>query len=411
MLQRVVASSQIGLNKENIDENNPSNKNKTKLNNKKKKNDNTTVALYKLLNYKEKKFKENYLSFPDYSNQTTKKLKNFTNQDLKLKKQNFEVKNLFNLQREDLIYEIEYICNEPSFNYDFEHQNDNNFNFNYINENFLDILLLSHRNKLILNKNIKPIKNIQKEITFQKRNILISWLTEINMKYIKDQNILFLAIKYLDEILYKENINIKDFQLFGILCLNLASKIENYLTVMRIDEIISLISNGEIKDNKILLILVKKIKSTEIKICTILNFDLHKSTSVMILNRLIQIMNIKDKNIENIFKCISYFFLELSLYDEEFYILDEFSKALSSLVLTKLILEQKNIKLGLHKYLKHCSLNKRDDIKKYLYLCQKTISNLKKIKYGRILWCKYQMTNFNCIVNNYLSDFINKCFV
>ena len=293
---------------------------------------------------------------------------------LKLKQLNFcyksEIKKLFQIKEENLIYEIEYFYNNPSFNYDFVHQKDNDSNFQYINENFIDILLLSYRNNLILNKNIKKIKFIQKEVTFQKRNILLSWLTEVNMKYIKDQNILFLAIKYLDKVLYLQNISINDFQLIGILCLNLASKLENYLKVLRIDEILSLITDGEIKDNKIRNKLIKKIKSTEIKICQILNFDLHQSTSVLIINRLIQIINIRDKNLENIFKSISYFFLELSLYDEEFYFFNEFVKALSSIVLAKLILEQKNIKLGFHTYLRHCSIIKKEEIKKYFSLCQ-----------------------------------------
>ena len=415
MFQKKTDISKYVKNKENINEVNIKNTNKFNLDAKKEKKENISTSLCKLINSKEKKFKEISLSFPIYSNLPTKKIKFVNNHELSLKKQNNKLKNeikeLFHIQNEHLIYEIDYICNNPSFNYDFKHQNDNNFNFHYINENFIDILLLSHRNKLILHKTIKPMKDIQKEITFQKRNILISWLTEVNMKYIKDQNILFLGIKFLDQLLYKQNININDFQLIGILCMNLASKLENFLRVMRIDEIISLTTNGEIKDNKLRYKLSKKIKATEINICSILNFDLHQSTSVMILNRLIQIMNIQDKTIENIFKSISYFFLELSLYDEDFYLFDEFAKALSSVVLTKLILEQKNIKLGFHKYLKHCSLLKRDEIKKYLVLCQKNIKFLKNIKYGRTLLCKYQMINFNCVVNTYLSDFIKKCFV
>lgn len=401
-------------NKENINEVNVKNRNEIDLDGKKEKKENISTALCKLLNAREKKFKEISLSFLAYSNVPTKKLKFANNNELSLKKQNYkmktEIKELFHIQNEHLKYEIEFFCHNPSFNYDFEHQNDNNFNFYYINENFVDILLLSYRGKLILHKNIKPMKSIQKEITFQKRNILISWLTEINMKYVKDQNILFLAVKFLDQLLYKQNVNINDFQLIGILCLNLASKLENYHTVMRIDEIISLTSNGEIKDNKIRYKLTKKIKATELNICNILNFDLHQSTSVMILIRLIQIMNIQDKNIENIFKSISYFFLELSLYDEDFYLFDEFTKSLSSVVLTKLILEQKNMRLGFHKFLKHCSLIKRDEIKKYLVLCQKNIKIFKNIKYGRTFLCKYQMVNFNCVVNTYLSDFIKKCF-
>jgi len=415
MFQKKTDISKYVKNKENINEVNIKNTNKFNLDVKKEKKENISTSLCKLINSKEKKFKEISLSFPVYFNLPTKKIKFVNNYELSLKKQNNKLKNeikeLFHIQNENLIYEIDYICYNPSFNYDFQHQNDNNFNFHYINENFIDILLLSHGNKLILHKTIKPMKDIQKEITFPKRNILISWLTEVNMKYVKDQNILFLGIKFLDQLLYKQNININDFQLIGILCMNLASKLENFLRVMRIDEIISLTTNGEIKDNKLRYKLTKKIKETEINICNILNFDLHQSTSVMILNRLIQIMNIQDKNIENIFKSISYFFLELSLYDEDFYLFDEFAKALSSVVLTKLILEQKNIKLGFHKYLKHCSLLKREEIKKYLVLCQKNIKFLKNIKYGRTLLCKYQMVNFNCVVNTYLSDFIKKCFV
>ena len=412
MFQKKTDISKYVKNKENINEVNMKNTNEFNLGAKKEKKENISTSLCKLINSKEKKFKEISSSFPVYSNLPTKKIKFVNNHELSLNnKLKNEIKELFHIQNEHLIYEIDYICNNPSFNYDFEHQNDNNFNFHYINENFIDILLLSHRNKLILHKTIKPIKEIQKEITFQKRNILISWLTEVNMKYIKDQNILFLGIKFLDQLLYKQNININDFQLIGILCMNLASKLENFLRVMRIDEIISLTTNGEIKDNKIRYKLSKKIKAIEINICNILNFDLHQSTNVMILNRLIQIMNIQDKNIENIFKSISYFFLELSLYDEDFYLFDEFAKALSSVVLTKLILKQKNIKLGFHKYLKHCSLLKRDEIKKYLVLCQKNIKFLKNIKYGRTLLCKYQMSNYNCVINTYLSDFIKKCFV
>ena len=99
---------------------------------------------------------------------------------------------------------------------------------------------------MIINSNIKPMKETQAEITFSKRNILVSWLTEINFKYIKEQNVLFTAIKYLDLMLYngKAHININDFQLIGILCFNLALKMENHHKVLFIDEIMSLIGSG-----------------------------------------------------------------------------------------------------------------------------------------------------------------------
>ena len=410
--------NQMKINRENNSEANINNRKEKNLNIKKKEKDSDFVckAYYKLLNNEEKKLKLIYVPFPNYHyNKSTKKIKYATNQYLNIKNQKTESKkeltDLFNKGKDDLIYEIEYLFTNPSFNYDYEHQNDNNSNYHYINENFIDILLLSQKSKLILNKTIKPLKLIQNEITSQKRNIIVSWLTELNMKYIKSQEILFLAVKYLDQILYKQNIDIKEFQIIGILCLNLATKIENSQKVMRIDEIISLTTNVEERDNnKKIFKLTNQIKRIEMKICNILNFDLDQSTSIMILHRLIQIINIKNKHIEKIFISISYFFLEISLYDEEFYVLEEFNKALSSIVLTKLILEQKHIKVGFHKYLKHCTLIKKEEIKKYLALCQKILKDSKYIKYGRILLCKYQMVTFNSVVNNYLSEFINKCF-
>ena len=317
---------------------------------------------------------------------------------------------MFNIQQNELIYEIEYFLNNPCNNYDIEHQNDNNSNFQYINENFIDILLLSFRNNLILNSTIKSMDSIQKEITFPKRNILISWLTEIDMKYIKNQNILFMAVKYLDRILYHQNIDINEFQLVGILCFNLALKLENSHKVFLLKEILSLIGSGEITDYKTENKLIKQIKKTEMKICDILNFDLIECTCVMILGRLIQLFNIKNKEIENIFKSISYFFLELSLYDEQFYFFDEYLKALCSVIFAKLILKEHNIKIGFHSYLKQCVKNKSDDIKKYGKLCQKTLKELKHLKYGRTLFNKYQMKNFQFVLNTYLSGFINNCF-
>ena len=156
--------------------------------------------------------------------------------------------------------------------------------------------------------------------------------------------------------------------------------------------------------------LVKKIKKTEMKICDILDFNLLKSTCVLILHRFIQIMNISNKNIESIFKSISYFFLEISIYEEQFYLFDDFVKALSSLIITKLILQQHNIKLGFHNYLRQCTKIKNEQIKQYFNLCQKIIKDLKHLKYGTIIFSKYQMKSFNSVVNTYLNEFINKCF-
>jgi hypothetical protein len=364
--------------------------------------------------------KKNYQKLNYYNNSNNKEENNIGNilkeESLFIVKENKkkdeeikEIMEIFDLKEDDkLPYEIKYFLSNPKFNYDFEHQNDGNSNYQYINENFIDILLNSFNTKMILNVNIKSIRDIQKEITFSKRNILISWLTEINFKYIKDQNILFTAIKYLDLILYSKNINIDEFQLVGILCFNLALKMENHHKVFSIDEIISLIGGGGDNVNE-KCELSKKIKKKEHIICDFLNFELEISTSILILRRLIQMLNIQNKKTEEIFCTISYFFLEISLYDEQFYELDEFVKALSSLIIAKELLRKYLYRIGFHDYLTNCSKLKKKEIKYYYTLCVKVIKNLKMYKYGSAIFFKYDHKDFYHVISNYLNQFIIEC--
>jgi hypothetical protein len=357
-----------------------------------------------------------------YSNINNQKIETPTNEEkseqlFKPKNNNLnniekeEMLKLFNIKDENTLpYEIKYFFNNSNMiNYDFLHQEDCNSNYQYSNENFIDILLNSFNKQIILNSNKKPIKEIQKEITFTKRNILISWLTEINLKYIKDQNVLFTAIKYLDKILYKTNININEFQLIGILCFNLALKMENHHKVFFIDEIISLIGGCGDKDGNNKNELAKKIINMENIICDILDFDFEITTSVLILQRLIQMLNIRNPKTYQIFYCIAYFFLELSLYDEQFYELDEFVKALTSLLIAKEILIKCYYKIGFHNYLIECSKLKKKEIKYYYTLCTQVIKNLKSYKYGTTIFIKYQHKDFHHVFNNYLSPFIIDC--
>ena len=370
-----------------------------------KTNHNNQVKNYKLLDNKnkpkakklcEKLFQNN---FPNKN--TISSLKDEARNDL-LK--------LFNIKSEsDLPFEIKYLLDFPEFNYDFEHQNDNNSNYQYIIENFIDILLKSYNKKIIINSNIRSIKEIQQEINFHKRNILISWLTEINYKYIKDQNILFTAIKYLDYILYHNNISINDFQLIGILCFNLALKMEDHHKVFYIEEIISLIGGLNDKEINNKPFLIKKIELMENNICNWLDFDFIEVTSVLILKRLIQLLNIHCKRTEELFISIAFFFLEVSLYDERFYELDDFDKALSSLILAKEIMKKYFYKIGTHNYLEKCAKIKKKEIKNYYYLCIDIIKELKKIKYGNTIFIKYQQKEFQNVINNYLNVFILYC--
>ena len=393
------------FNKNNINQTNYSTKPKIELNkigNISPKKNIAQVNYYKILNNKERKsskspFKSNILF--------QKKDEN----DIKFEKKR-EMMEIFNIKSDSVLpYEITYLLDNPSFHYDLEHQNDINSNYEYVNENFLDILLKAFNNKMILNYNIKPMKEIQTIITFPKRNILVSWLTEINYKYIKDQNVLFTAIKFLDRILYNKEININEFQLVGIICFNLALKMENHHKVFYIDEIISLIGGSKEKDIINKSDLIQKIKLMEKKICDFLNFDLVEVTSVLILRRLIQMMNIQNKRTEELFISTTFFFLELSLYDEKYYEIDDFSKALSSLIMAKEVLKNYFYKFGFHNYLENCARLKKKEIKLYFNLCQETIKNLKGIKYGNTIFIKYQQKDFHNVINNYLNIFILHC--
>ena len=393
------------FNKNNINQTNYSTKPKIELNkigNISPKKNIAQVNYYKILNNKERKsskspFKSNILF--------QKKDEN----EIKFEKKR-EMMEIFNIKSDSVLpYEITYLLDNPSFHYDLEHQNDNNSNYEYVNENFIDILLKAFNNKMILNYNIKPMKEIQTIITFPKRNILVSWLTEINYKYIKDQNVLFTAIKFLDRILYNKEININEFQLVGIICFNLALKMENHHKVFYIDEIISLIGGSKEKDIINKSDLIQKIKLMEKKICDFLNFDLVEVTSVLILRRLIQMMNIQNKRTEELFISTTFFFLELSLYDEKYYEIDDFSKALSSLIMAKEVLKNYFYKFGFHNYLENCARLKKKEIKLYFNLCQETIKNLKGIKYGNTIFIKYQQKDFHNVINNYLNIFILHC--
>ena len=99
----------------------------------------------------------------------------------------------------------------------------------------------------------------------------------------------------------------------------------------------------------------------ENKICDFLEFDFVESTSILILRRLIQMINIQNKRTEELIISISFFFLELSLYDEKFYEIDDFSKALSSLIIAKEMLKKYYYKIGFHNYLETCAKLKKNE--------------------------------------------------
>ena len=96
----------------------------------------------------------------------------------------------------------------------------------------------------------------------------------------------------------------------------------------------------------------------------------------------------------------------MSLYNEDFYEIDDFSKALSSLLMTKKVLKRKGIETGFHNYLVTCTRIKRDELKKYCEYSIETIKILKMNKYGNTIFIKYNDKDFNQVMDNYIENFI-----
>ena len=132
------------LNINNIDQANNSTKPKLEL----IKNDfispkknNNQINYYKILDNKNKnKIKE----------RKEKSVKNDLSNKKTISSFKAELRNdiikIFKIKSEsDLSCEIKYLLDFPEFNYDFEHQTDINSNYQYITENFIDLLLKSHR--------------------------------------------------------------------------------------------------------------------------------------------------------------------------------------------------------------------------------------------------------------------------
>ena len=118
-------------------------------------------------------------------------------------------------------------------------------------------------------------------------------------------------------------------------------------------------------------------------------------------------INIQNKRTEELFISIAFFFLELSLYDEKFYEIDDFSKAWSSLIMAKEIMKKYYYKMGFHNYLENCMKLKKNSIKLYFSLCVKTIKNLKKIKYGNTIFkrAKIRKSYDKIVLKKYWENF------
>jgi hypothetical protein len=284
------------------------------------------------------------------------------------------------------------LLNDPIFLYDYKHSNDKGFNKNYTNENFIDIIMNSYKkefSKLLLEKIHNGI------INYNKRNILISWLTEIIFKFTLDESILFFTVKLLDKFIYNNTINLKYFQLVGTILYNISLKNEKIYSSLNVEEIKLLIGDKDIKNSEII--------QLENTILRQLDYTFNNSTSYLILQRLLQIMNYEIKDLY----MVSTFILELSLYNEKFNEFTDFVKALSSIVISKKILN-KFYKIEIHEYLKLCINHYQKEIRSFYYYIIQTIKLLKSYKYGNTIFIKYQDTYYDNIFNKYLLLFLKE---
>ena len=66
----------------------------------------------------------------------------------------------------------------------------------------------------------------QKKINPEKRSVLVDWLFDIADDLKLQQQTLFLAVNYLDRYSSKKQVELKKYQLLGVVCLWLAAKME-----------------------------------------------------------------------------------------------------------------------------------------------------------------------------------------
>ena len=73
------------------------------------------------------------------------------------------------------------------------------------------------------------------------------------------------------------------------------------------------------------------------------------------------------------------------------------------------LLNEFNIKLGFDPFLRNCVKIYNEQIKSYYTLCQRTVKELKHLRYGHILFTKYQKETPQNVIDSYLREFINNC--
>ncbi|KRX01875.1 Cyclin-like protein [Pseudocohnilembus persalinus] len=172
--------------------------------------------------------------------------------------------------------------------------------------------------------------NSQTSITSDMRAILYDWLIKVHIKFKLVDECLFMAINLIDRYLEKTKISRDKFQLLGITCLFISSKVEE-IYPPHIKDFAS-VTNGACTKYDII--------RMEGQLCKVLEFNLCIPSSLVFLNRYSRL----DKNMASLNSKEYYlarYLLELSFLDSKFLQYTQANIAASSVYLSNQIFDKK----------------------------------------------------------------------
>ena len=146
---------------------------------------------------------------------------------------------------------------------------------------------------------VKPLQD-QPHVTAKMRRILIDWLVEVHFKFNLDSSSLWLSVNMLDRYLVEKVVLRKKFQLVGISCLLIATKVEDSWPLSA-EQCVFLTDHFYTAEDVV---------SMEADVLTTLNYRLCVATGYHFLVRYLSVINACEK-----LKCLSFYFAERSLQE------------------------------------------------------------------------------------------------
>eukprot|EP01080_Neovahlkampfia_damariscottae_P004426 gene4426-7801_t len=154
-----------------------------------------------------------------------------------------------------------------------------------------------HETKYRVNSNYMEMQN---DITFTMRGVLIDWMVDVTIKFDLSNETLYLCVNLLDRFLSTKGVSRSKLQLVGITCLWIASKYEEIYCPEVVD-FVEICANAYSKD---------ELFRMERLILTTLNFNLTIASPVTFLTRYAKVTNMDDTQI-----FASHFISELALLE------------------------------------------------------------------------------------------------